>query len=422
MRDRAPPRLQFRVAKASDLDRLVEIHLAAYPDPRSVDARQRNFTHSRFGKLSDLVVAIEHGAVVAHAFLFPFRAWFGGVAVKVGGIGSVGVAPESRGRGIATALMHELHRLSARRGDVLTMLYPFRQGFYARLGYAPTSSRKRLAIAPRSVPDAWRALARERVRGLRSGDDRLLRELHARAAERASGWLTRSRRHWEWLVLRETRFTLVCEPPATRTTRRPRATGYVAFTLFREEQYGETFLEVEEIVFDDDVTRRALVGALASMRDQVKEILIEVPEDDPLERALVDSDGGRAGTDAVEHGLGEIVGGPMVRIHEARRALTARGYSGNGAFDVVVRSPGPDGGAEAAFGVRVRDGRADVGSAAKRRGAVLTTTRSGLAAVLYGGLRASAAVALGLADAEPRVASAIDALVRIPPVAPIDPF
>ena len=417
---------RFRRAKESDLERLVEIHLAAYPDPRNVEARQRNFTHNPFGGLEHLVVVEDAGAIVGHAFLFQFQASFGGVAVKVGGIASVGIAPEARGRGIATALMSHLHGLSDRRGDALTMLYAFRQGFYGRLGYATTSSRKRLAIDTRSVPGAWRALARGRVRGVRPGDDKTIRRLHARAAERASGWITRPKRFWEMLLARERRMTLVCEARPGVGQGNAKATGYVAFTLVQEQFHAETLVEVDELVAEDDETRRALLGALAGMRDQAAEIILEVAETDPLERALVDPDGRRFGTDAVEHGLGEIVGGPMVRIEDVSRAIAARGYGGNGAFDVVVRSPDDDEPDGIAVGVRVRDGRAEVGpprgSVDAREPRALETTRAGLAAILYGGLSVTDAVALGLADADARLASRVDAIVKMPPLTPIDAF
>jgi len=414
--------LKFRKASVRDLDRLVEVHLAAYPDPRSVEARERNFTHNPFGGIEHLVVAEERGAIVGHAFLFPFEARFGGRAVKVGGIASVGVAPEARGRGIATSLMNHLHVLSDRRADAVTMLYAFRQGFYARLGYGTTSSRKRLAIDTRAIPDPWRALAKERVRGVRPGDDKTLRRLHARAAARSSAWIARPKRFWETLLARERRMTLVCEHASGRRGKdEPAAAGYVAFTLSQAELHAETLVEVEELVAEDSETRRALFGALGAMRDQVAEILVEVAETDPLERALLDVDGRRFGMDAVEHGLGEIVAGPMVRIEDVPRALAARGYAADGAFDVVVRSPDGDESEVMALGVRVRDGRAEVGPASGRE-APLQTSRAGLAAIFYGALPATAAVALGLAEADGRLAEKIDAITRMPPLTPIDAF
>ena len=422
--------MKFRKASVRDLDRLVEIHLSAFPDARNVEARERNFTHNPFGGLEHLVVAEEGGAIVAHAFLFPFQAWFGGAPVKVGGIASVGVAPEARGRGVATALMNHLHVLSDRRGDALTMLYAFRYGYYARLGYATTSSRKRLAVDTRAVPASWTDLARTRVRGVRPGDDSTIRRLHTRAAERSSGWIARPRRFWEMLLARERRSILVCERPHAemktkkwRAKEQPAASGYVAFSVAQAEVHGETLVEVDELVAEDDESRRALFGALAAMRDQAAEILVEVAEDDPIERALLDVDGRRFGTEAVEHGLGEIVGGPMVRIEDVPRALAARGYAADGAFDVVVRSPDGDEGELIALGVRVRDGRAEIGPPRGRSDlGALQTTRAGLAAIVYGALPPTAAVALGLAEADVRLASKIDAILRMPPLTPIDAF
>ncbi len=419
--------MKFRRATVRDLDRLVEIHLAAYPDPRSVEARERNFTHNPFGGLEHLVVAEDAGVILAHAFLFPFEAYFGGVSVKVGGVASVGVAPEARGRGLATALMNHLHVLSDRRGDAVTMLYAFRQGFYDRLGYATTSSRKRLAIDTRAIPLSWRALARRRVRGVRPGDDRTLRRLHARGAERASGWIARPKRFWEMLLARERRMLLVCDHGAGRAVLakdEPAAAGYVAFSLSQDGLHAETLIEVEELVAEDDETRRALVGALGAMRDQATEILLEVAETDPIERALLDVDGRRFGTEVAPHGLGELIAGPMIRIEDVPRALAARGYAASGAFDVVVRSADRDERDDddvIALGVRVRDGRAEIGPP-NGRGAAFETTRAGLAAVFYGALPASAAVALGIADTDPRLAAKLDVIARLPPLTPFDAF
>ncbi|HVH45147.1 MAG TPA: GNAT family N-acetyltransferase [Labilithrix sp.] len=412
--------MKFRKAAQGDLDRLVDIHLAAYPDERSVEARERNFTHNGFGGFEDLVVVEDAGTVVGHAFLFPFRASFGGRSVKVGGIASVGVAPEARGRGVASALMAYLHVLSDRRGDAVTMLYAFRQGFYSRLGYAATSSRRRLAFDPRSVPASWCALARARVRAVRPGDDKVMRVLHARAGERASGWIVRSKRYWEKLLARERRLILVCERPKARPKEKAALTGYVAFTIVQEQVHGETRIEVDEIVTEDDESRRALLGALGAMRDQVAEIAVEVADSDPLERALVDPDGRRFGNDVVEHGLGEIVGGPMLRIEDVPRAIAARGYRGSSSFDVVVRSTDEDEPDVLAASVRVREGRAEVGPA--RGGGALRTTRAGLAAIFYGALSTADAVALGMAEADARTVARVDAVAKIPPLTPIDAF
>ncbi|MGH7296418.1 MAG: hypothetical protein ACRELB_15880 [Polyangiaceae bacterium] len=60
--------LTFRRAREEDLDRLVDIHAGAFADPRSHQARIRNFTRNPLGELSDLHVLEEAGVVAAHAF------------------------------------------------------------------------------------------------------------------------------------------------------------------------------------------------------------------------------------------------------------------------------------------------------------------------------------------------------------------
>ncbi|HVJ94324.1 MAG TPA: hypothetical protein VM580_31265, partial [Labilithrix sp.] len=315
------------------------------------------------------------------------------------------------------------HLLSDRRGDALTMLYAFRQGYYARLGYATTSSRKRLALDTRSIPASWRALARSRVRGMANGQGDTLRRLHSRVAQMSSGWIERPKRFWETLFARERRMTLVCEGPSSRRGERS-ATGYVAFNVVQEHANAETVLEVDELIAEDAESRRALFGALAAMRDQATEIIVEVADGDPLERALVDPDGRRFGTESVPHGLGEIVAGPMVRIENVARALAARGYLERGTFDVAVPSAVPSFGEQVhtgeAWSVRIRDGRAEVGP--PRGGACLRATRVGLAAIFYGGLAVTDAVALGMAEADSELAARIDATTKMPPLTPMDAF
>jgi predicted acetyltransferase len=414
--------LRFRTATKDDLDRVLEIHLPSFPDERTMDERTRNFAANSFGGLEDLVVAEEAGEIVAQAYFFPLEAWFGGRAVRMGAIASLGVAPEVRGRGVGTALLHHLHVASDVRGDALTMLYAFRQRFYTRLGYGTTSSRRRLVIDPSSMPSSWRALARSRVRRARGADKEGMRGAYGRSAARASGWLTRADVLWDRRLARERRQFFVAG--ASGSEGGGGIAGYVAFELVQSEAHAATKLLVDELVADDDVTRLALLGSLAALRDQVVAIELEVEDDDPLERALVDSDGRRHGTSSVEHDLGTIVGGPMVRIEDVPRAIEARGYGADGALDLVVHAgDGETNGAgdELAVSVRVTGGRAEV-SAARGAAAALRTTRAGLASILYGALRPSHAVRLGLADADSRTLARADAVFAIAPVAPIDAF
>lgn len=384
--------MKFRTATKRDLDRLAAIHLVAYPDDRNAITREENLTRNPFGSLTDVIVGEDDGVILSTGRLFGFRTAFGGRSLRMGGIASIAVAPEARGQGHATALVEELHRRSYERGDAITMLYAFQHGFYARLGYASASSRKRLVVRPQAIPKAWRI-------GVRSPTDLVaIRRLYAAALLRESGWMERSRTYWERWVANDRR-TLLVAPG-----------GYVSFFVSQDEIHGKSRLEVEELVAEDPVTRRGLLAALGAFRDQVTEIVLEVAENDPLERGLVDVDLGRPGTPSVEHAYGQIVGGPMVRLGNLTRAIEARGYPVDGAFDLVVE--------EEALRVVVTEGRATV-TLSKRPRSPLMTTRAGLAAILYGALPLADAIDLDLAESEdPR----IGAILALRPLVPVDAF
>lgn len=409
-------RLAFRTAKRSDLERLVTIHAAAYPDPRSMAARARNFETNGHGSLRDLVVATSAGEIVAHAFLYAMRGWFGGREVPMGGVASVAVAAEVRGRGVATSLMRELHRRSHARGDAITMLYPFRQGFYARIGYAPTPSRKRLHVTPLAIPRAWTDAALGRIGRATGRDKRALAELHTRVAAMRTGWLRRTPEGWERLWCREDLHHLVLEGRRSRGART--VEGYVSFVIQQTEPHAETRVVVEDLVASTDEGRRLLLGALRTLRDQVSIIELELAGEDPLELALLDADGARHGDERVEHPLGVLVGGPMVRLDDdVARAIAARGYAGEGELVVELADEARR------LRVRVGRGRASVGAArSSATDARLCTTRAGLASILYGGVPASHAAAVGLAEAPEPILHVADRLFAMPKLWATDPF
>lgn len=395
-------RPNFRQAEERDRDRLIELEGIGYPSEASHAERERAIFSNPYGGLRDFFVGELGGDVVCQAFLFRLTTYYGGQPVKTGGIASVAVAPEARGQGVATALMAHLHEVAARRRMPLTMLYAFRQGFYTRLGYAPASSRRRLSIDPRSIPRAWADGPRVR-RGV-GADRRTIERLYLESARAMSGVHDRPRALWDLRFARASRIILVTDG------------GYVMFELRQEVLHAETVLVVHELVARTPAARRVLLAALGRMRDQVTTIELEVADDDPLELALVDPDGERFGDDDVEHDLGRIVGGPLVRIGDPELALGARGYRADGAFTIEL----PD----RRLGVRVAKGRAVAREvpAGRARGPILSTTPATLGALLYGGLGVEEAVALGLAELDPKARARLDSILRLPPVLPLDPF
>ena len=402
-----PTDFTLRPAKDEDTDRLLEIHMSVFPDPRGAEERRRNFHHNVLGGLDDLHVVEHAGRLLAHAFLFPLEVWVGGRPVPAGGIASVGVAPEARGRRIASRLLSHLHDVSSARGDAITVLYPFRQGFYLGHGYAPVTPSRRLAFAPRAIPRGWALPPSDLVvRSIEGTDREGVERAYLRAAARATGWITRPPRLWDARLLDERRRWFVA-------TRGSSVVGYVSWALSQAAAHGEIVLTVLDLVADDDEARRALLGLVGAQRDQVHRVELEVDQNDPLDRALVDADERTYGTPAVEHALGVVAAGPLVRMADATRALLARGYACDGAVDLDV-------GGER-FRLEVHAGQAQVSPT--RAAAPLTLERSTLAALTVGALSPSDAARLGWLEAhEPGTLRAADALFTLPPYFAIDPF
>ncbi len=424
----AAPPLTFRTAIEADLDRLIDIHMSAYPDARGALARRRNFVANPRGPLEALHVAVEAAEIVAHAFLFPLRGWFAGGPVSVGAVASVAVAPEARGRGVAAALLAHVHERADASKAAVTMLYPFRQGFYAKHGYAAVTPNRRLRFHPAAIPSAWRSEPGITLRSVRSdgggvaarlegresraasctpADRAAIVSAYARAAARAHGWLARPTSLWDYLFANERRVWILA-------TTGKRVSGYVSWSLVQTEAHAATHLVVHEVAADDEATRRALLGGVAAQRDQVARVELETDARDPLDRALLDADRADHGTADVEHTLGIVAGGPMVRLVDVARALTSRKYASDGAIDLVIDGRPP-------LHVAVEDGKAKL-SVPRLARAALAIDRAGLAALLYGGLSATDAARIGWARADEPVLARADALFASPPFFALDGY
>lgn len=395
--------MRTRPAAPADVDRLVEIHFRAFPDPRPEEPRRRRFVANPLGSLADAWVAEDDGVVLGHAFAFSLGAWFGGRRVPVTGIASVGVAPEARGRGVATALLARVHEVARARGDALCILHAFRDAFYVRHGYGKAGGYRRLRIAPASVPRGWAALGV--VRAARAEDRPAIEAVYARSLGRRTGAVERPPGLWTDRFADPTLAYLVAEAGGV--------CGYVAFELVQAEPHASVSARVDEIVADDPEAERALWGRLGGLRDQVDVIAIDVADDDPIAFALDDPDRHTRGDGTLEHPIGVLAAGPMLRIVDRARALFARGYSTDGA----VRLVGDGGVVELA----VVSGRA--GPAAVPPADTLEIDDAALAAVAFGGLPLAGAERLGLARASsPAALARASELFRLPAYLSRDPF
>ena len=365
--------LSIRSAAEHDLDRIIEIHTCCYPDDRTAAQRRLNFVQNPWGRLEDLRVAEPDGRIVGHGFGFELQGWFGGVRVPMVGIASVGVAPEARGRGVGRAIVSGLEEGGRARGALIALLHPFRHGFYAALGYADVTPMRRLVVDPRAVPSAWASAARQApLHAASAADLPSIQEAHEQAAQRALGWIDRPQSLWVRMLTSERLHFIVLE-----------RAGYIAFEVLQSEPHSKTVLLVRELVGRTPEAWRTLWGFLGTQAGQVSEVAIEVADDDPIFFALTDVDGTRHGDARVEHDLGVVVAGPMIKMLDAVAALRVRGFTKNAAVRADPRT---------------------------------------LTSIAFGGLAPRDAARLGLLDADDADLAEMDATLHGPPFHTLDRF
>jgi predicted acetyltransferase len=396
-----------RPARESDLDRVVEVHLATFPDARAIEVHRRIFLHNRLGGLAHLRVAAVDDEIVAHAFAFPVALWIGGKPVVGKAIASVGVALEARTRGVASALLGSVHEEARQAGDAFTILFPFGQGFYARLGYARVAPFRILTVSPLAIPEAWQAAAPGIVRAPRSGDLAEIVRVYRSAARRATGYLDRPHAAWQTDLVDHRRRWLVLEQGG-------RLAGYMCLQLSQPETEPRAQLFVDEVVAENDAARARLFGVIRTLRDQVGEVRVAVADDDPLGWALTDADRARTGVAAVEHHLGVVRSGPMIRLTDHAAALTRRGYYRDGEVAIAVDDAPP-------FTITVEGGTARL--AAAGAAPVVRMTSEALTAVAFGGLRLEDADRLGWVSCPDERSLLLAAeVLRVPPFFTLDVF
>jgi predicted acetyltransferase len=389
----------IRRAHEADLDRVIAIHQNAFPDGRSVGARRLKFMHNARFRLDDLWVVEAHSDIVGHAFFSTTDGWFGGQKVRVGTIASVAVAAEARGRGVATALLAHLHRVSDEAGAAVDILYPFSHAFYHRLGYELASPYVRLIAHPLAFPTGPDA-SLQPVAGI---DSEAIFALYDQFCSERTGMLARSQDAWErsWA---DERLTHLCVRSGGHIT------ACVTFSLQQAELHGETRLHIRDWAWADPTGQRALWTWARSMAGQVAVIEVDLSREDPLLDAVRDAAHGRFGTAAVEHPIGVLAAGPAIRIVNLARALAARGWRPGATLTLAV-------GAEQFV---IHDGAVKV---APRGGPVdVTITPEGVAPLAFGGVGVRSLVAMGRLHGSTEAISRAESVFSCPPYFSADPF
>jgi predicted acetyltransferase len=363
--------VEIRYLVPEDRDAQLELRARAFgPMPAALRDRLRPLVELDFA--DENVLGIFDGArLVASGRYLPVEQWWHGRAVPAGGVASVYVAPEERGRGVGTRLATALVELIAERGRPLSVLYPATAPVYRRAGYEHAGA-EHIAVfrteALRSLGDEAAGTVKIRAAGPDDAAEvvAVLRAVHA--AARDAGPLDRGETFVRWSLDDPELFAYLADD------------GFIAYHW----NEGLTELVVERAVAGSVETARALWALVGSGSSTAETVRARVSPHDPLWWLLRDR-----GDDRMTRSSW------MVRIVDAPAAIAARGFPAGVAAEIplVVHDrlrPGNAG----SWRLMVADGRGRLERTAESADAVRMTER-GLAA-LYAGVPTATLGAAGL--------------------------
>ena len=255
------------------------------------------------------------GAFAGGLALYPFGHWFGGRSVPAVGVAGVGVLPEARGRGAATALMHAAVREMHEQGVALSTLYPAVKPLYRRAGYEEAGVK---CVVEADLP---RLRGGDRAAALRAATDADRPAIEALERSRArlhDGNVDRSPHMW-----RRVRASRRLDTHAQVVEEGGVPTGYVQYRMVRSDDGG--LLPCQDMVATTPSAARRLLAFLADHAMQfAKARWLGHPADDLL-----------VATSALACTV-KVSATWMARITHVQAALASRGYAAARQGEVVL--------------------------------------------------------------------------------------
>jgi len=210
-------------------------------------------------------VASLDGTVCAFARAWPYRQFYGGVAVPTAGLASVAVDPHARGRGVASALLDGVLPALRAAGQPLSALYPSVLSLYRSRGWEQVGVYEWVEFPTSTLLAVPRPSAPVELRPASVADLPALHECYVRLASTIDGMLDRAGPPFEPARLLELDVVTVAAGPDG-----PR--GYLGATR------DEPGLVVYDLVALDLDASLALLRSVASWAGQLSTVRMRLME------------------------------------------------------------------------------------------------------------------------------------------------
>ncbi len=398
----------IRPAREEDRDAIVDVVRHSFTSAiRPAEEWSREIWGQEDRGVEHMWVAEDGGEVVATCYLLPFRQWVRGVPLRSAGVGGVAVSVTHRRRGLAARMLREALVEARGRGVQASALFPFRAGFYQRLGYGLAGEADQVIVPPRAFP---RLEEGPLVVAVRSPEGRAsVADFHAEWIRGQNGQIERSPSSWRRLL----------DPAGVGAVRVMEkeggdTTGYAVFRPHIAGERRDRRLEVVEWAWSDDEARAALFDWAGSLADQWSRIAVRTRPVDRILDRLREPRSDETGSPGWElwFAASTRMRGPMFSILNVPEVLGSIRLTGDAAFTIEVRDDTLTENS-GAWGVRVHDGAAEIERGEAAGAPRLSLDVSTLARLVAGDLLPSEAahVDLGRID-HPEALSALDAVFR----------
>lgn len=320
---------EIRPAAADDVAEVAALWCEAFPGRRTVAERARMLeTGGRYGGLETALVARgPDGDLLAACKIYRMTQRITGVAIPMMGLAAVAVATHARRQGLGARLCRHAADVARDRGDVVSVLYPFRPDYYERLGWGLAGELHEYRFSTAMLPDAEEA---RHVRRARSADDAdAIAACYGRVATRSNGPLERDDRVWAWRLADEELGVRAPEPEQGTGARRRGALvfdrdGVAGYALVRRT--GER-VDIRELVAETEEAYRGLLGYLARHADRWRLGRHTArPEERFGDRLLDPRPPGSGRARSLYFPTARVVRGPMLRLLDLPGALRLRRY------------------------------------------------------------------------------------------------
>ena len=322
--------MQIRRADRSDIRRVAELWVHSFPGERTLAERIHMLeTGGAWGGVETVHVADEGHALAGALKLHEMTQYFGGEGIPMMGLAAVAVAPSARRHGVGRLLCEYALRVTAERGDALSVLYPFRPDFYARFGWAMAGEMRRFHFRP----EALTIDIDGPVRVATAEDETGIRACYERFAHRSNGLVARGPRVWRQHLDAPNTWAYVHDDDGI--------TGYMLVRYGSSRSAERRPLSVHELIADDDAAYRALLGWIRRQRDLWRRVVYDAWPEERFDLLLSDPrPPGYTATRWLWNPTARVLQGPMIRILDVVTAFQRRGSwgtDGPAAFTLDVR-------------------------------------------------------------------------------------